>query len=190
MKIKKIFLLIFFLLDISNLKAQSQKFDNKFVPLKDFLILKFDLYLKENSQNLFRGGGITHIAYEKLDYEISVNEKEHFFVSINAIMDKKRYSSKRYYPKLRDCVQARNKLIEDKFGYSFIKQRFNNLVNNETLFNSINQSILNISSLDDELKKEIIDNIEVEINILHPQIDRSVSCKGKLIDSLLKISSD
>ena len=105
-------------------------------------------------------------------------------------MDKKRYSSKRYYPKLRDCVQVRNKLIEDKFGYSFIKQRFNNLVNNETLFNSINQSILNISSLDNELKKEIIDNIEVEINILHPQINRSVSCRGKLTDSLLKIIAD
>tara|TARA_B100000674_G_scaffold601_1_gene484 strand:- start:96 stop:668 length:573 start_codon:yes stop_codon:yes gene_type:complete len=190
MKIKKIFLLIFFLLNISNLEAQSRKFDNKFVPLKDFLILKFDLYFKENSQNLFKGGGITHIAYEKLDYEISVNEKEHFFVSINAIMDKKRYSSKRYYPKLRDCVQVRNKLIEDKFGYSFIKQRFNNLVNNETLFNSINQSILNISSLDKELKKEIIENIEVEINILHPQLHKSVSCNGKLIDSLLKISTD
>ena len=105
-------------------------------------------------------------------------------------MDKKRYSSKRYYPKLRDCVQVRNKLIEDKFGYSFIKQRFNNLVNNETLFNSINQSILNISSLDKELKKEIIENIEVEINILHPQLHKSVSCNGKLIDSLLKISTD
>ena len=95
---------------------------------------------------------------------------------------------KRYYPKLRDCVQVRNKLIEDKFGYSFIKQRFNNLVNNETLFNSINRSILNISSLDNGLKKEIIDNIEVEINILHPQLDRSISCEGKLIDSLLKIT--
>ena len=188
MKIKKIFLIILFLLNISNLEAQSQKFNNKFVPLKDFLILKFDLYFKENSQNLFRGGGITHIAYEKFDYEISVNEKEHFFISINAIMDRKRYSSKRYYPKLRDCVQVRNKLIEDKFGYSFIKQRFNNLVNNETLFNSINRSILNISSLDNGLKKEIIDNIEVEINILHPQLDKSVSCEGKLIDNLLKIT--
>ena len=61
-------------------------------------------------------------------------------------------------------------------------------MNNETLFNSINQSIINISSLDDELKKEIIDYIEVEINILHPQLDRSVSCEGKLIDSLLKIT--
>ncbi len=190
MKIKKIFLVIFFFLKITNLEAQSQKFDNKFVSLKDFLILKFDLYFKENSHNLFRGGGITHVAYEKIDYEININEKEHFFISINAIMDKKRYLSKNYYPKLRDCVQVRNKLIENKFGYSFIKQRFNNLVNNETLFNSINQSILNISSLDDDLKKDIIDNIEVEINILHPKSDGNLSCKGKLIDSLLEINRE
>ena len=189
MKIKKLILIFFSIFSI-NVNASEINYEEKFLPLKDFLILKFDLYFKENSQNLFKGGGITHIAYEKLDYEISVNEKEHFFVSINAIMDKKRYSSKRYYPKLRDCVQVRNKLIEDKFGYSFIKQRFNNLVNNETLFNSINQSILNISSLDKELKKEIIENIEVEINILHPQLHKSVSCNGKLIDSLLKISTD
>ena len=53
MKIKKIFLIIFFLLNISNLEAQSQKFNNKFVPLKDFLILKFDLYFKENSRICF-----------------------------------------------------------------------------------------------------------------------------------------
>ena len=186
MKIKRLVVIFFLTLISLNAYAQTSNFDNKFVPVKDFIILKFDLFLKGSVNNLFKGGGLTHIAYQEINYNIKINEKDVFLISIDAIMDKKRYSSKKYYPSLKDCIQVRNKLITNKFGYSFIKQRFNNLVNNETLSNSISENVLNISSLDSVLKKKIINETKIKISILHPKFEKSLSCDGKLIESVLK----
>ena len=189
MKIKRLVVIFFLTLISLNAYAQTSNFDNKFVPVKDFIILKFDLFLKGSVNNLFKGGGLTHIAYQEINYNIKINEKDVFLISIDAIMDKKRYSSKKYYPSLKDCIQVRNKLITNKFGYSFIKQKFNNLVNNETLSNSISENVLNISSLDTVLKKKIINETKIKISILHPKFEKSLSCDGKLIESVLKKSN-
>ena len=100
-------------------------------------------------------------------------------------MNKKRYSSKKYYPKLSDCNQIRNKIFINKYGYSPFKQSFNNLVNEEILINKINDNILNISILDDDLKSEILDKTKIKINVIHPKTERNISCSGKLIDTKL-----
>ena len=185
MKIKKLFLIYFLTLLTFSSFAQSSNLNDKFLPLKDFLVLKFELFLKENVKNIFAGGGITHIAFQKINYNIIINDKDDILIKIDAIMDKKRYSSKRYYPKLKDCIQIRNKLIVNKFGYSFLKQNFNNLVNTETLSYTINEKILNISSLNNNIRKQVLENTEIKINLIHPKQERSLSCSGKLIDTEL-----
>jgi len=188
MKIKKLLLIYFLTFLTFNSYAQTSNLNNKFVPLKDFLILKFDLFLKENVKNIFQGGGMTHIAYQKINYNTIINDKDEITILIDAIMDKKRYSSKRYYPKLKDCIQVRNKLIANKFGYSFLKQSFNNLVNTETLSYTINENILNISSLNVDLKKKITNGTNIVINVMHPKSEKSIGCEGKLTDTLLKLT--
>ena len=79
------------------------------------------------------------VKYQDIIYDIKIKNDDVYNISINAIMDKERYRSKRYYPKLRDCNQVRNKIFMNKYGYSFLSQSFNNLVNEESLTNEINE---------------------------------------------------
>ena len=165
--------------------ANSVNLDNKFIPLKDFIILKFDLFLQSNLNNLLNAGGITAVSYQSIIYNLNIDKKNNISISINAVMNKKRYSSKKYYPKLRDCIQIRNKIFANKYGYSPFKQKFNNLVNEDILINKINENILNISLLNDDLKSKILDKTKIKIDIIHPKTEKNISCSGKLIDTEL-----
>ena len=185
MKISHILVILFFSI-FFNVNANEVNLEKKFPSLKDFLILKFDLYFKENIGRVYKGGGFTSVAYQKIDYEIKINDDDEIKILLNAVMDKKRYSSKKYYPKLKDCVQIRNKILVNKTGYSFIKQELNNLVNSESLSKDLNEKVLNISSLSDALKQKILEKTVVKINVIHPKLEKNISCGGKLTDTELK----
>ena len=73
------------------------------------------------------------------------------------------------------------------------------LQNNSSLFqhlnlhsklisNSITNNILNITNLEDDLKKEIVEKTEIKINILHPDAQHNLICYGKITDLELKIN--
>ena len=185
MRINHILVIVFFSI-FFNVNSNEINLEKKFPSLKDFLILKFDLYFKENISRVYKGGGFTSVAYQKIDYEIKINNDDEIKILLNAVMDKKRYSSKKYYPKLKDCIQIRNKILLNKSGYSFIKQEFNNLVSNENLSKSINEKVLNISSLNDDLRLKILEKTVVKINVIHPKLGKNKSCSGRLTDTLLK----
>lgn len=182
----KFFLLFTFLFLNSILNANELDLRKKFIPLKDFIILKYELFFKENAKNIFQGGGFFSVAYQNVYYNIKIDRDDNINISVDAVMDKERYRSKRYYPKLRDCNQVRNKIFMNKYGYSFLTQKFNNLVNEESLTNSINNKILNISSLDDKMKKSLLNKTSLKINIIHPRKEKSLFCSGKILDTELK----
>ena len=182
----KIFTILFFIFMFSEVNANNSYLEKKFIPLKDFIILKYELFFKENAKNIFQGGGVFGVAYQNINYNININDKDETNIFINAIMDKERYRSKRYYPKLKDCNQVRNKIFMNKYGYSFLTQKFNNLVNEESLASAIDKKILNISSLNDETKKTILEKTNIKINILHPREEKNFSCSGSLLSSELK----
>ncbi len=179
-------LVFFFIFTYSKLFAKDLQLQKQFIPLKDFIILKYELFFKENTKNIFQGGGVFGVAYQNIYYDIKINNDDSIDISINAIMDKKRYSSKRYYPKLKDCNQVRNKIFMNKYGYSFLTQSFNNLVNEVNLSNEIKNKILNISSLDNEMKDYLLDKTNIKIKVLHPKEKRSLSCSGKLLAAELE----
>ena len=184
MKIKY-FLFLAVLISFINAHANTNPLSSRFIPLKDFIILKFDLFMQSNVKNLVSGGGVIAVSYQSINYNLNIDKTNKILITVNAVMNKKRYSSKKYYPKLSDCNQIRNKIFINKYGYSPFKQSFNNLVNEEILINKINDSILNISILDDDLKSEILDKTKIKINIIHPKTERNISCSGKLIDTKL-----
>ena len=184
MKIKYFFFIIIFISFI-NVHAKTDTLDNKFLPLKDFIILKFDLFIQKNIRNLVQGGGVAAVSYQSVNYNVNMVKNNDIFISIDAIMNKKRYTSKKYYPKIKDCNQIRNKIFVNKYGYSTFKQKFNNLVNEDILINKINDNILNISLLNDDSKNKILNKTRIKINIIHPTIERNISCSGKLVDTKL-----
>ena len=185
MKFKSFFLV--FLLISNSCFARSIGLEQKSISLRDFIILKAELFMNENIKNVFLGGGVFSVAYQNMRYKINIDENDKISIFVDAVMDKKRYRSKKYYPKLRDCSQVRNKIFMNKYGYSFLRQRFNNLVNEENLENALNQGIFNISSLDKDTKKRLIENMEININVIHPKSEKSLSCGGKITDSELFI---
>ena len=187
-KIKNFFCIIcfIFIFKMDYSRAQEINLDNKFIPLKDFIILKYDLFLKDNLSIVFQGGGMFGILYQEIKYDVKINQDNIIELSIRGIMDKKRYTNKRYYPKLSDCNIIRNKVFVKKYGYSFLKQSLNYSVNEENLSNVINDKILNISSLDKNLKKLINENTIIKIEIIHPKNEKNISCSGKIISAELK----
>ena len=184
MKIK-FFFFITIIISFINTHANTDILNGKFIPLKDFVILKFDLFIQSNLNNLVSAGGITAVSYQSINYKINMDKKNNIFITINVVMNKKRYTKKKYFPKLRDCIQIRNKIFVNKYGYSPFKQTFNNLVNEDILINKINDNILNISSLNEDLKNKIIDKTKIKINIIHPKTENNLSCSGNLIDTKL-----
>tara|TARA_B100001564_G_scaffold356450_1_gene370650 strand:- start:1561 stop:2136 length:576 start_codon:yes stop_codon:yes gene_type:complete len=188
MKFRNVLFSIFFVCCFNNeiLKADKVDLDNKFIPLKDFILLKFDLFLKNNIKNLMQGGGITGIAYQNVDYEVKFNQKNMVEISMRGVMNKKRYTSKKYIPKLSDCNQMRNKIFVNKYGYSFFNRSLNNMVNEEVLSNIVNKRILNISILDQNLKKDLLNSTKIKIEVVHPKTEYSLNCSGKLINTELK----
>ncbi len=188
MNMKFKFLPVFLLLlSFNKSEAKNINLNKEFLPLKDFLIFKLDFFMKENIQNIFSGGGLISVAYQNLDYQIKFSEGDILIINIQAYMDKQRYTSKRYYPKLRDCNQVRNKIFLNKYGYSFLTQKFNNLVNEESLTNSLKDKVFNISSFNDALRQELIKKTRVNVKIIHPRSEKNITCGGKIIDTELSI---
>ena len=175
--------------NLNYLNSKEINLDKKFVSVKDFLILKFDLFFQNNLANVFRGGGMLGVAYQRIDYDIKINDRDEIIIHLNAIMDKSRYSSKKYHPKLKDCNQVRNKILVNKYGYSFWRQTLNYQVNSETLSESLKSEVLNISSLDAKVKKHVLENTKIKINIQHPKNKYSLICQGKLVDDELSLKN-
>ena len=188
MKIKNLFFLISFIffLKIDYIKSQEIDLDKKYISLKDFIILKYDLFLKDNISEVFKGGGVFGIVYEKIHYDVKINDENTIKVSIRGVMNKERYTSKRYYPKLSDCNIIRNRIFTKKYGYSFFKQSLNYSVNEENISSTINNKILNISASDKKLKKNIIDNTVINIELIHPKTEKNIKCSGRIISTELK----
>ena len=179
-------LLLSFIFNISILHAKNIDLSGKFIPLKDFILLKYDLFINNNLNNLIVGGGVSHISYESIQYDVSLDKKNNIHIDFNAIMNKKRYTAKKYTPKLSDCNQVRNKIFLNKSGYSFFKQTFNYMVNKDVLSSAVYKNILNISTLDNNLRKQILENTFVKVEIIHPKSEKNMVCSGKLISAELK----
>ena len=67
-KIKNFFCIIcfIFIFKMDYSRAQEINLDNKFIPLKDFIILKYDMFLKDNLFKVFEGGGVLGIVYQEI----------------------------------------------------------------------------------------------------------------------------
>ena len=61
MRFKNIFFLIIFL-SFTNAKSNELNLNDKYIPLKDFLVLKFDLFFEENVKNIYNSVGFCFIS--------------------------------------------------------------------------------------------------------------------------------
>ena len=117
-------LLIFVVSNSSYADLTFKKLENKKVPFLDFFLLKFETTLIRRSQILRRQVLASRVQYSNINIQVDYDKKrEQIFINLYAIMDRNRYSKKRYEQKLSDCNQVRNLIFYQRRGYKFFTQK-------------------------------------------------------------------
>ena len=105
-KILNIILSLFLIFIFTNFSYGSQTFnqlENRKVSYLDFFLLKFENIINKRAQNLRRQLFATRVQYSHIGIEVNLDsKKEEIFINIYAIMDKHRYSKKKYKQNNRD----------------------------------------------------------------------------------------
>ena len=185
---KKTTLLILLLFFFQTFSANSE-FDelknNQRVSYLDFILLKIEGRLVQRHNLLGPQMMPVRVQFQHVGSQVDFVEKESkIIVSIRGVMDKSRYSKKKYIPKITDCNILRNVLLYGKQGYNmFTKKRNLHLTNSdmEEIFNSI---YLNNLSITEKQKKFITSNTFARVEIIDPVRGNDIFCKGKIAQEL------
>jgi hypothetical protein len=189
-KILNIILSLFLIFIFTNSSYGSQIFkqlENKKVSYLDFFLLKFENTLTKRAQVLRRQFLATRVQYSDVGTQVNLdNKKEEIFINIYAIMDKNRYSKKRYEQKLSDCNQVRNLIFYQKLGYKFFTQKRDPALSQGVMEDIFKEVFFNNINFNEKEINFLLDKMFVNVTILHPIKKRELSCYGKVNDYELK----
>jgi len=186
MKIRLLLSLIFFFIFTTNIYSQKIDLSKINISVKDFILLKYDLFFLKNKYRLVTNQTLRlMVDYQSMNFNLIVDDQNVFKLKIIAVMNKSRYQKKRYYPKNTDCNIVRNKLFLDKYGYTFWKRKPSYAFDEEDLQNVLINEIYGSENLSEKIIKELIDQTMIEIDIIHPRIDKSIKCSGKITQVIL-----
>ena len=159
-----IILLIFSLINFSHADLSFKKIENKKVPFLDFFLLKFETTLIKRSQIL----------------------RKQIFVNLYAVMDRDRYSKKRYEQKISDCNQVRNLIFYQKHGYKFLTQKRDPLLSQGVMEDIFKDVFFSNISFDKDEIDFLLSKMFVNVTIFHPIKKIELTCSGKVNDYELK----
>tara|TARA_B100000575_G_scaffold272381_1_gene254435 strand:- start:38 stop:601 length:564 start_codon:yes stop_codon:yes gene_type:complete len=186
MKYKFLFKLFFVLIFSSNVFAQKIDLSNVNISVRDLILLKYDLFFLKNKQRLVTSQVVRlMVDYQYVNFNLEVDEDNKFFLRITAVMNKQRYKQKRYYPKNSDCNIVRNKLFLNKYGYSFWKRKPSYAFDEDDLRDVLINQIYKSDNLTKKQLSQLVDQTSIEIEIIHPRIEKSITCKGKITQLFL-----
>ena len=179
--------LIFIFTGLSNGSQTFEQLENKKVPYLDFFLLKFENTINKRAHILRRQLLATRVQYSSIGIQVDLNnKKEEIFINIYAIMDKHRYSKKRYEQKLSDCNQVRNLIFYQKHGYKFFTQKRDPALSQRIMEDIFKEVFFNNISFNEKEINFLLDKMFVNVTILHPIKKRELSCYGKVNDYELK----
>jgi hypothetical protein len=175
--------LIFFFSSTSYSETNFKKLEKKTVSYLDFFLLKYENKLSKRAYTLGSQMLATRVQYSNIGIEVNFDRKKNkIFTEIYAIMDKNRYSKKKYNQKISDCNQVRNLIFYKKYGYKFFTQK-----RDPTLSEVIMENIFievffeNINFNENEIKF-LLDKMFIKIIIFHPIQKKELTCSGKVND--------
>ena len=185
-KIKFLFLFLIF----ANLSYADSSFENlkkKKVSYLDFFLLKTENNLYKRAQVLRTQVIPTRVQYSYISTKIEYNkDKKKINLIIYTIMDKNRYSKKKYIQKLRDCNQVRNLIFYGRTGYSFFKQKREPSFSEGVMTDIFKEVFFsNFDFTNDEIEF-LLKNMFVEVTIFHPVNKKELTCSGKVNNYELK----
>ena len=185
---KKIMLLtsIFFFLQTFSIGSEFIKLKkNQNVSYLDFILLKIEGKLVQRHSLLGPQMMPVRVQFQHIGSQVDFNEKESIIIiSIRGVMDKARYSKKKYIPKVMDCNILRNLLLYGKQGYNLISQKRNCYLTNADMEEIFISKFLNNLSITEKQKNFILNNTFARVEIIDPVRGNDAFCKGKIAGDL------
>jgi len=178
-------LLTFFCINSSSVLAEFNKIKKVDITTMDFLLTRFDNFFIKNQHKIL-GNNPLAVRYESINYNVIYEVEKSIQIFLEAKMDRYRYKSKKYFPKLVDCNIIRNRIFFNKFGYSGITRKINYSLSESGMREVIKKTIYNLENLNEPLKNFLIDKTKINVEIIHPIKTKNISCSGNLTDIELR----
>ena len=125
------------------------------------------------------------VQFQSLGSQVDFFQKESkIVISIQGVMDKSRYSKKKYIPKITDCNILRNILLYGKQGYHLILKKRNKYLTDADMKDIFIKRFLNNLSLSEEEKNFILKNTFARVQIIDPVRGNDVFCSGNIAQEL------
>ena len=184
---KKVILIIIFFLFTQTILASSIFDDlkkNKKTSYLDFILLKVEQRLIQRHGLLGAQPVALRVQYQSVGTQVEFIEKESkIIISIIGVMKKRRYSQKKYLPKISDCNILRNILLYGKYGYNIFQKR-NRFLTNADMEEIFLSRFLHNLSLSEKEKNYIVDNTLVRVQVIDPVRGNDIFCTGKIAGEL------
>ena len=174
-------IIIFSVIKPGHTELNFKSLETKQVSYLDFFLLKFENTLNKRSLILRKQLLATRVQYSNIGIGVDFdNKREKISIKIYAVMDKNRYSKKKYVQKLSDCNQVRNLIFYKRQGYKFFTQKRDPALSQSVMEDIFKEVFFNNLSFDEEEIEFLIDNMFVDVTILHPVKKKELSCSGKV----------
>ena len=184
---KRIILLIIFLLFTQTIFADSTFDDlkkNKKTSYLDFILLKIEQRLIQRHGLLGAQPVALRVQYQSVGSQVEFIEKDSkIIISIIGVMNKTRYSQKKYLPKISDCNILRNVLLYGKHGYNIFQKR-NKYLTNVDMEEIFLSRFLGNLSLSEKEKNYIVDNTFARVQVIDSVRGNDIFCAGKIAKDL------
>ena len=151
----------------------------------DFILLKIENRLIQRHGLLGAQPVALRVQYQSIGSQVDFSEEQSkIIISIIGVMDKQRYSQKKYRPKISDCNILRNMLLYGKYGYNLLFQKRNRYLTNADMEEIFLARFLKNISLSDKEKTYILDNTIVKSQVIDPVRGNDIFCTGKVAEDL------
>jgi len=184
---KKIILTTIFLL-FTQITLVASIFDDlkksKKTSYLDFVLLKIEQRLIQRHVLLGAQFMAVRVQYQSVGSQVDFSEKDSIItISIIGVMDKKRYSRKKFIPNISDCNILRNILLYGKYGYNIFQKR-NRYLTNVNMEETFLSRFLDNLSLSEKEKNYIVDNTLARVQVIDPVRGNDIFCAGKITEDL------
>ena len=181
-----IFIILLLFLNQNSLAETAFKdLQDKKTSYLDFVLMKIESRLVQRHNLLGTQMMPVRIQFQNVGSQVDFFSKEsRIVISIRGVMDKNRYSKKKYIPKLTDCNILRNILLYGKQGYHLILKKRNKFLTDSDMKDIFINRFLNNLTLSDEEKIYITENTFARVQIIDPVRGNDVFCSGNIAKEL------
>ena len=182
-------ILILTILSFVQINLSASTFDDlrkiKKTSYLDFILLKIENRLIQRHRLLGVQPISLRVQYQSIGSQVDFSEEQSkIIISIIGVMDKQRYSQKKYRPKISDCNILRNMLLYGKYGYNLFFQKRNKHLTNTDMEEIFLVRFLKNISLSDKEKTYILNNTIVKSQVIDPVRGNDIFCTGKVAEDL------